>query len=112
MRLTPSPAQRDIVDSTDEYLTKELPISRVREAGRVERECAVDAPTWRRSARLGFFSLGLARLSRVVVGDRVADVATEHAQPLSPSTKDGWTPASNARGRSRWPSRRQGPTSR
>jgi|KBSSwiStaDraftv2_1062776.scaffolds.fasta_scaffold28119_4 alkylation response protein AidB-like acyl-CoA dehydrogenase len=59
MRLTPSLAQQDIVDSTDEYLKKEFPISRVREAGRVERECAVDEPTWRRWAEQGFFSLGL-----------------------------------------------------
>jgi alkylation response protein AidB-like acyl-CoA dehydrogenase len=59
MRLSPSAAQQDIADSAGEYLTKEFPISLVREAGRSERECVVDESLWRRWADQGFFSLGL-----------------------------------------------------
>jgi len=59
MRLTPSPAQQDIADSTAEYLAKEFPVSRVREAALADRDAVIDEETWRNWAELGFFSLGL-----------------------------------------------------
>jgi len=59
VRLTPSPVQQDIAESTAEYLAKEFSISRVRDAALADRESVIDDQTWRRWAELGFLSLGL-----------------------------------------------------
>jgi alkylation response protein AidB-like acyl-CoA dehydrogenase len=58
MHLIPSPAQQDVADSIAEFLTKEVPVSRVREMA-VHAGPVVDESTWRQWAALGFFSLGL-----------------------------------------------------
>lgn len=58
MELIASPAQQDIADSTAEYLTKEMPFSRIRELASGSGP-SVDDATWRGWASMGFFSLGL-----------------------------------------------------
>jgi alkylation response protein AidB-like acyl-CoA dehydrogenase len=59
MELIPSPAQQDIADSTAEYLSNEMPLSRVRELAARPGPAVVDDDTWREWASMGFFSLGL-----------------------------------------------------
>jgi alkylation response protein AidB-like acyl-CoA dehydrogenase len=59
MELVATPAQLDIADSTAEYLSKEVPPSRIRDMIATGIDTIVDDDTWRRWAAQGFFSLGL-----------------------------------------------------
>ena len=59
MDLTPSPAQQDIAQSTAEYLSKEVPIARVRAMAAEPSPAVVDDETWSQWAELGFFSLAV-----------------------------------------------------
>jgi alkylation response protein AidB-like acyl-CoA dehydrogenase len=60
MELVATPAQLDIADATAEYLSKEVPLPRIREMSAAGRDTVVDDDTWRRWAAQGFFSLGVA----------------------------------------------------
>ena len=60
MNLAPSPEQAEIAASADEFLTKQLPISRLRELAADPDGDAIDAETWRRCADLGWLGLSLS----------------------------------------------------
>jgi alkylation response protein AidB-like acyl-CoA dehydrogenase len=58
MNLEPSTEQLEIAASARAFLSKELPIARLRELGESETD-AIDDATWRRCADLGWLALGL-----------------------------------------------------
>jgi alkylation response protein AidB-like acyl-CoA dehydrogenase len=60
MNLAPSDDQVGIAASADEFLAKELPISRLRELAADPGGDAIDERTWRRCADLGWLALSLS----------------------------------------------------
>jgi alkylation response protein AidB-like acyl-CoA dehydrogenase len=59
MHLAFTPDQVEIATVAARFLSKELPLSRVRELGDGPGALAIDDETWQRCAELGWFSLGV-----------------------------------------------------
>lgn len=59
MNLEPSQEQFEIAASAADFLSRELPIARVRELAQDSGAEALDEKTWQRCAQLGWVSLGL-----------------------------------------------------